>query len=121
MSAATWVAAALLGGAGALLRFRLDAFIQLGTQSELPLGTLAVNLAGCFVLGLLTGLSITGEALLLAGTALLGSFTTFSTWLLETERLGEDGEAGFAALNVVLSLGGGIALTAAGWVLGATL
>ncbi len=87
-----WIGAALVGGVGALARFHLDAFVELPSAGEFPLGTLVVNLLGAFCLGLLTGLSITGDTLLVAGTALLGSFTTFSTVMLETERLGEEGE-----------------------------
>ena len=62
--ALVWVAAALLGGLGALARFHLDAFVQLPSAGEFPLGTLVVNLLGAFCLGLLTGLSITGDTLL---------------------------------------------------------
>ena len=51
-----------------------------------------VNLTGAALLGLLVGLGFTGDRLLLAGTATLGSYTTFSTWMLETQRLVEDGE-----------------------------
>ena len=43
------------------------------------------------MLGLFAGLALHGDALLLAGTALLGSYTTFSTWMFETHRLAEDG------------------------------
>ena len=44
---------------------------------------------------------MTGDGLLLVGTGLLGSFTTFSTWMLETERLGEEGEGRLAVANIV--------------------
>ena len=66
-------------------------------------------------------LGVTGTALALAGTATLGSFTTFSTWLLETERLVEDGDDRRAAANVAVSLVLGLSLTAGGWALGAAL
>jgi CrcB protein len=116
-----WVGAAVLGGAGALARFHLDAAVELRAKGELPLGTLSVNLLGSFCLGVLTGLSVTGDSLLLAGTALLGSFTTFSTVMLESERLGEEGEPRLALANLALSFAGGLAAAAAGWALGATL
>ena len=119
MSAPAWIGVMLLGGAGALLRFRLDALVQLRVPGEFPLGTLVVNLAGSFALGLLTGLAVPGDALLLAATGLLGSFTTFSTWMLETERLGEDGEARLALANLALSFGGGLVAAVAGWLVGA--
>lgn len=121
MSAAVWLGIALLGGAGALLRFRLDALVQLRLADELPVGTLAVNLLGTFVLGILTGLSVTGDGLLLAGTGLLGSFTTFSTWMLETERLAEEGEGRLALANVGVALGAGLATAILGRLLGAAL
>ena len=116
-----WTAAAVVGGAGALLRFRLDALVELRGSGEFPLGTLVVNLLGTFLLGLLTGLSIGGDALLVAGTGLLGSFTTFSTVMLETERLGEEGEGRTALLNIGASFAGGLAAAVAGWILGSAL
>lgn len=121
MTASTWLGVALLGGLGALLRFRLDEAVQRRFGDELPLGTLTVNLTGSFALGLLTGLDVASGTLLLAGTGLLGSFTTFSTWLLETERLAEEGEGRLAAVNVVVSLAAGLAAAAAGWAIGAAL
>lgn len=121
MSTAVWFGVAALGGIGALLRFHLDAFVQRRVAGDLPLGTLAVNLGGTFVLGLLTGLSIAGDSLLLAGTALLGSFTTFSTLMLETERLGEDGDGRLAVVNVSISLVGGLVAASLGWAVGAVL
>ena len=96
---------ALLGGAGALLRFTLDGFVaERAAGSEFPWGTFAVNISGSFVLGVLAGASLHGDALRLAGTATLGSYTTFSTWMLEAHRLGEDGSLALAVLNIVLSL-----------------
>jgi CrcB protein len=116
-----WMGVGLLGGAGAILRFELDGFVQQRTGGEFPFGTLAVNLSGSFALGLLTGLGVTGDDSLLAGTALLGSFTTFSTWMLETERLAEDGETALAATNLLLSLAAGLAATGVGWAIGAVV
>lgn len=121
MSAAVWLGVAALGGVGALLRFRFDAFVQRRVESDLPLGTLAVNLVGTFVLGLLNGLAVAGDSLLLVGTGLLGSLTTLSTLMLETERLAEDGDGRLAVVNVGLSLGGGLVTAALGWALGAVL
>ncbi len=116
-----WGGLAALGGLGALARFELDGRVQLWAAGEFPLGTFVVNVAGSFVLGLLTGLSITGNTLFLAGVGFLGSFTTFSTWMLETERLGEDGEGSLALANLALSLLAGAAFAAAGWAVGALL
>ena len=121
MSTLVWIGVALLGGVGALLRFGVDGLVQGRTTGEFPFGTLTVNVSGSFCLGMLTGLSITGDALLLAGTGLLGSFTTFSTWMLETERLAEDGESRISVANLVVSFGGGVAAALLGWVIGAAL
>jgi CrcB protein len=116
-----WLAAALLGGVGALARFHLDAFVELPAAGEFPLGTLVVNLLGAFCLGLLTGLSVASDTMLLDGTALLGSFTTLSTVMLETERLGEEGERRLGLLNLAVSFAGGLAAACVGWILGSVL
>ena len=55
-----------------------------------PFGTLAVNLSGALLLGFFAGAGLSPHAALLAGTAFVGSYTTFSTWMLETQRLGEE-------------------------------
>ena len=73
MSAITWFGVAMLGGAGALARFLLDGVVSSGFGRTLPYGTFAINISGAFMLGLLSGLAFTGNALLLAGTATLGS------------------------------------------------
>ena len=117
-----WLGVALLGGVGALARVLLDARVRAATgHPELPLGTLTVNVAGSLALGLLTGLAVTGETLLLVGTGLLGSFTTFSTWMVETERLAGRGRPSLALAYVGLSLGLGLAACGAGWAIGAAL
>lgn len=116
-----WAAVGLLGGIGAILRFRLDALVQVRAGAEFPLGTLTVNALGSFTLGILHGAGVGGDALLLAGTAVLGSFTTFSTWMLETQRLAEEGEGRLALANVGAPLALGLAAIAAGWALGAAL
>ena len=118
MSLALWVAVALLGGAGAVARFLLDTAISRRWSGELPLGTLMINLSGAFVLGLVAGLGLTGHALLLAGTATVGAYTTFSTWMLETHRLAENGIGRIAAVNLGLSLVAGVAAAALGRAIG---
>jgi CrcB protein len=121
VSAVAWVGVALLGGAGAVLRFALDAYVQTRVAGELPLGTLVVNVLGAFCLGVLAGAGVGGDALLLAGAGALGSFTTFSTWLLESDRLAEEGEARLALANVALAFGAGLGAAVAGWQVGAAL
>ena len=117
----TWGGVAALGGLGAILRFELDGLVQGRLDTEFPFGTLVVNGLGSLLLGLLLGLEVTGNDLLLAGTATLGSFTTFSTWMLETERLAEDGEGGLALANIAGSIALGLAAAGLGWAVGAGL
>jgi CrcB protein len=121
VTALVWVSVGLLGGIGALGRFLLDAAVSLRLGRQFPVGTLVVNLSGAFLLGLLVGLGVGGRALLLAGTATLGSYTTFSTWMLESHRLGEDGEVRLALANLAVSLLAGVAAAAVGRALGGAL
>jgi CrcB protein len=110
-----WVCVGLLGGIGALLRFAVDGFVsERVAGSEFPWGTFVVNISGAFVLGVVAGAALEGDALLLAGTATLGSYTTFSTWMLEAHRLGEDGELWLGLVNIVLSLVVGVSAAALG-------
>jgi CrcB protein len=113
-----WLAVGAIGGAGAIARFLVDGAIARRARTPFPLGTLAVNLTGAAVLGLLAGVALAGDALLLVGTGALGSYTTFSTWMLESHRLGEDGELALGALNIVVSLATGIAAVALGRAIG---
>jgi CrcB protein len=114
MSATAWVGIALLGGCGALARFGLTLLVADRFHPHLPLGTLAVNVSGAFLLGLLAGSALDGEARLVLGAGALGSYTTFSTWMLETQRLGEAGKQKIALANLVLSIGLGLAAVALG-------
>jgi CrcB protein len=99
---------AICGGAGALARFSVDALVQ-------------SRLGGAFLLGLLVGAGARHGTMLLAGTAALGSYTTFSTWMLETHRPAQDGEAGLAWANVAVSLAAGLAAVALGRAAGGLL
>jgi CrcB protein len=121
VSAAVLVGVALLGGAGAVGRFLLDGAVAERTGRGFPWGTLAVNLSGAFVLGLLTGAALTGDGMRLLGTGLLGAYTTFSTWALEAHRQAEDGRHRGALLNLGGSLVLGLAIAWAGHRLGRAL
>ena len=121
MSVLTWVGVAALGGVGALARFLLDGAVSERAGSGFPLGTLAVNATGAMLLGLVAGLTLRGDALVLVGGALMGSYTTFSTWMLESHRLGEDGEGRAALANVLVSLAVGLLAVVAGRALGMAL
>jgi CrcB protein len=114
----TWIEVAALGGLGALARFFVDGVVSARAGREFPIGTLAVNLSGAIVLGLFVGLAFTGNRMLLAGTATIGSYTTFSTWMLETQRLAEDGSLRAAWANALVSLAVGLAVAALGRAIG---
>jgi CrcB protein len=114
-----WVGVALLGGLGAVIRVVVDKIIGERVSTNFPLGTFAINITGTLMLGFLAGIAVTGDVLVLAGTATLGSYTTFSTWMFESQRLAEDGEPPRALLNVLVSLAVGIGAAAIGHAIGA--
>lgn len=121
MSIGGWFGVAALGGVGALLRFSLDSLIERRASSEFPFGTFAINMTGSFALGAITAAALGSTTLFVLGTGLLGSYTTFSTWIFESEQLAADGEYLLASANVVLSALAGIAFAYAGWKLGGSL
>jgi CrcB protein len=121
VSAAVWIGVALLGGIGAIARFLVDGRVAGVTGRTFPYGTLAVNLSGAFVYGVLLGAEVEGTALVLAGAATLGAYTTFSTWMYETHRLVEDGRLRSAGLNIAVSLALGIAVAVLGRTFGGAL
>jgi len=118
MSAWTWLGVAVLGSVGANARFLVHSLLTARTGGELPLGTLVVNASGSLLLGLLAGVSLSGDALVLAGTATLGSYTTFSTWMLETKLLAGNGRRAAALLNVLVNVALGVGAVALGRALG---
>jgi fluoride exporter len=121
MSVLVWAGVVVIGGLGSVLRFTVDRVVTRRTGTAFPFGTLAVNLTGSFVLGLIGGLAAAPDVTLLAGTAAVGSYTTFSTWMLETQRLGEERQVSLAATNVVVSVILGVAAAALGRTIGVGL
>jgi fluoride exporter len=121
VSGTTWIGVGLLGGAAAIARFLLDAALAERGGGPFPTGTLAVNLSGALALGLLAGAALHGAALTVVAGGGLGSYTTFSTWMFESQRLGEAGRAELLWLNVCLSLAAGLAAVALGHWLGGEL
>jgi CrcB protein len=109
---------AVAGAAGALCRYGLAGLVQSGLGARFPWGTLAVNLTGCLVAGLLFGLfesrwGLSGEARLVVFVGFLGAFTTFSGFMLETAELARDAQWLAAAGNLILQNGlGAVALYA---------
>jgi CrcB protein len=111
----------LAGGAGALARFALDGAVSARLASDFPFGTLAVNLTGAFVLGLLVGAIFDSDGFRLAGTGFVGAYTTFSTWAFESHRLGEDRQLRLGGVNFLVSLVLGVLIAWLGRHLGAAL
>ncbi len=106
------------GAVGAAGRYLLDGWVARRAGTALPWGTLAVNVAGSLLLGLLTGLGRAGVlgplALAATGSGFCGSFTTFSTWSYETVRLVDEGAFAAAAFNTAANFGLGLAAAATG-------
>jgi len=110
------------GFAGAISRYIVGLWVGERWGRSFPLGTLAVNISGCFLIGLLMTLfleksmaSPQWRSFLVVG--FLGAYTTFSAFEYETGGLVKDGELLFAALNVILSVAAGFAALKLGEVL----
>lgn len=114
MSPGTAVAVTGLAGLGSVLRFVLEETVSRRLGRGFPFGTLVVNVSGAAVLGVLAGLSLSHHAALLAGTATVGSYTTFSAWMLDSDRLAGRGWRGRAVLNLGGSLVLGVGAAAVG-------
>jgi CrcB protein len=126
MTALAWIAVGALGGAMAIARFVVDSTVatRLGENwlgGDFPVGTLAVNLSGAVLLGVLAGAALSGTAYTIVAGGGVGTYTTFSTWMLESHRAGEDGDARVLWLNIALSLAAGFAAVALGHWIGGLL
>jgi fluoride exporter len=104
-----------LGGAlGSVARFKLSGWLlHHAIDWKFPVGTFAVNVIGCLLAGILAGLAekhdlLSADTRLLLFTGVLGGFTTFSAFGLETMFLIKRGELGVATLNVMLSVAAGL-------------
>ncbi|SIN63558.1 CrcB protein [Parasphingorhabdus marina DSM 22363] len=110
----------MAGGAlGAGARYHLGRLLLHWAGPGFPYGTLAANLLGGFLMGVLVGVlardSITGESWrLLLGVGLLGGFTTFSAFSLEVMNMIDRGDWGVAAGYALLSVTGSVAALFAG-------
>lgn len=103
---------------GAPLRYLVDRWVQTRLGAGFPWGTLVVNVAGSFVLGLVLGSPTASAAVVaVAGTGFCGALTTYSTFSYETLRLIEDGAWPRGLANVLLSMAVGLGAAALGWTL----
>lgn len=126
----TWFALALGAAIGAPTRFAVDRFFVRRKGTDFPFGTLTVNLVGSFILGLLTGVTVSlaiGESndwklvVALIGTGFCGSLTTFSGWtsqIFDLSRLPVRWTGTFYGLGSVIC---GFALASIGYALGSLL
>ena len=114
MNAVLWAGVLLIGGLGSVTRFLVDKAVARRAARSFPLGTFTVNITGALLLGFVTGLGLSHPLTLLAGTAFLGAYTTFSTWMFETQRLAEERQVATALANLALSVLAGLAAAAAG-------
>ena len=95
---------------GAPLRFLVASWLD----DRLPWGTLLVNVVGSFVLGLLSGAAVGGDAMALLGVGFCGGFTTYSAFAVQAHRLGAARGTAYAVATVGVSL----AACAVGFALG---
>jgi len=116
-----WIAIGVGGALGSMARHMVnEAVVVMGLRAT-PWSTAIVNLAGCFVIGMLAGLvaherltlSATSRAFLFVGV--LGGFTTFSSFGLDTLTLVSNGERGLAIANVLAQVGLGLVGVFAGF------
>ncbi len=119
------MAVALGGALGSLARHGVNQIVHARwLATRFPVGTSVVNLAGCFIIGLLAGL-LASDRLAFKETTrqfvfvgLLGGFTTFSSFGLDTLTLARGGSTTHAALNVVLQVVGGLVAVWVGYAIG---
>jgi CrcB protein len=111
----------LLGGVGAVCRLVLDGAVSARAGRSLPWGTFVVNISGAVLLGVLVGAIVSPGVYRTFGVGLVGGFTTFSTWALESHRLGEDGRLRYGVANLAGSLVVGVLAAWAGRHVGAAL
>jgi len=114
---------ALGGGLGATFRYLLATALMRGVTGTFPFGTLAVNVLGCLLIGLWAGLAarhhwMAGDLRLFLVTGVLGGFTTFSAFGLESLHLLRRGEWLLSGLYIGTSLVLGLSMVALGWWLG---
>jgi len=115
----TVIAVAVGGAAGSLLRYATSLLVP-DTATSFPWSTLIVNVIGCGLLGLFLGFAdarwtLSSELRSFVSIGLFGGFTTFSAFGTQTLALWQNGRGFVAAINIILSVGLGLAAAWAGW------
>ena len=122
-----WLAVAAGGALGSMARHGVNVMFSHVFERAMPYATAAVNLAGSAAIGLLAALVASGKLQLSNGTrtfvfvGILGGFTTFSTFMLDTFTLGHGGQPAMAFSNVALQTVLGLALVWGGYRIGLSL
>ena len=109
----TLLLVALGGALGSVLRYKIDGWVQAGAGGAFPWGILVVNVTGCFVAGLLMTVllertSVPDEVRTGLLVGVLGGYTTFSTFSLQSLDLADAGLWGYVAVNVLASVAGAL-------------
>ncbi len=115
MGSGAWIWVGLGGSIGSLCRYGIARWAGNRFKDLFPWGTLIVNGIGAFLLGFLQGSDVGAIWMLFFGTGVLGGLTTFSTWMMESLRLAEEGEIRTAALNIMGSVALGLLLFLVGY------
>jgi fluoride exporter len=94
---------------GGVARYLSQQFVQKHYPSSIPFGTMAVNIIGCFIIGMVYGVGEKGEVLspemrILLATGFCGGFTTFSSFAFENMKLIQDGEYFYMAFYIAASV-----------------
>jgi CrcB protein len=108
----------LLGGLGSVARFAIHRGVTRADPRDFPFGTFIANVLGAFAIGVLFGARGGHDLTLLLGLGFLGGFTTFSTWMFESDRLAIDGSASGLGMNVAISTAAGFAAVTIGVLVG---
>jgi CrcB protein len=115
-----WLAIGVGGAVGAMMRHFVNVALQ-GRLAVFPLGTFVINAVGCLAIGVVAGLVASGRVplgewgRLFLVVGVLGGFTTFSAYGLETFTLAREGHPGLAAVNAFGQLVVGMAAVWAGF------
>ena len=122
-----WLAVAFGGALGSMARHGVNLFFAHALERAVPYATAAVNLIGSAVIGLLAALIATGrlhwstQLRTFVFVGILGGFTTFSSFMLDTFTLGHGGDHAMAFWNVALQVALGLAAVWGGYRLGIVL
>lgn len=125
MTALLYVGLCAAGGIGAAVRLYVDGLIRSITPGRFPTATALINLTGSFLLGLVTGLTLSHAVpeawRFVLGSGFLGGYTTFSTASLESVRLIQEGRISAGLLNGIGVLITAVAAAAVGYLIGVNL